>query len=133
MLTGNQPEPSREVARPAEFAHVRRERGDCHGADRTDPRHRLKLAGDIALLRSSGDALVQPFDFGTEPGDLLKIEPPHVSDQVGNVLFIETHGETSYIADALAQNDAVLGEMTAKRINQLRALSDEQIARAEKH
>ena len=134
MLPGDKPEPGREIARPAELAQVGREGCDRHRANRSNPRHRLKLARDIAFLRRSRNAGVQSVDFGAWSGDPVEVESPHVPDEAWKaIIFFDTHGEVMDIADTFSQNDTMFGKVPSECVHQLGALSDKQIAGAKEH
>src|SRR3954447_21276552 len=135
MLPGDKPEPGGEIAPSFEDIHRRREGLDRQGHDGADARHRLQTLGRfstgrfvICHLLKFGDGFQQPFDLIQK--DTRQF---HDEKRKRGRLILDRFFKNFYIRRPLRGHDAVLRQMTAKCVYQLRALPDQKIPRPEQH
>lgn len=64
---------------------------------------------------------------------MIKVKSPHLSDQFGQVVLVQPFVKSPDMVYTLAHDDAVFSKMAAKRVDQLRPLSDEQITGTKEH
>src|SRR3954453_21190147 len=135
MLPGDKPEPGGEIAPSFEDIHRRREGLDRQRRDGADTRHRLQTPGRFSACRFVSRHLLKFGDGFRQPFDLIKKDTRqfHNEKRKRGRLILNRLFKNFYIRRSLRGHDAVLRQMTAERINQLRALPDQKIPRPEQH
>src|SRR3954470_3366160 len=135
MLPGDKPEPGGEIAPSFEDIHRRREGLDRQRRDGADTRHRLQTPGRFSACRFVSRHLLKFGDGFRQPFDLIKKDTRqfHNEKRKRCRLILDRLFKNFHIRRPLRGHDAVLRQMTAERINQLRALPDQKIPRPEQH
>src|SRR3954447_6222378 len=135
MLPGDKPEPGGEIAPSFEDIHRRREGLDRQGRDWADARHRLQTPGRFAACRFLSRHLLKSGDGFRQPFDLIQKDTRQFHDEKRKRcrLILDRIFENFHIRRPLRGHDAVLRQMTAEGIYQLRALPDQKIPRPEQH
>src|SRR4051794_9059699 len=135
MLPGDKPEPGGEIAPSFEDVHRRREGLDRQGRDGADARHRLQTPGGFSAGRFLSRHLLKFGDGFRQPVDLIKKDTRQFHDEQRKRgrLILDRFFKNFYIRRPLRSHDAVLRQMTAERVYQLRALPDQKIPRPEQH
>src|SRR3954452_3863729 len=135
MLPGDKPEPGGEIAPSFEDIHRRCECLDRQGRDWADARHRLQTPGGFCACRFLSRHLLKFGDGFRQPFDLIKKDTRQFHDEKRKRcrLILDRFFKNFYIRRPLRSHDAVLRQMTAERVDQLRALPDQKIPRPEQH
>src|SRR4051812_32032001 len=135
MLPGDKPEPGGEIAPSFEDIHRRREGLDRQGRDWANPRHRLQTPGGFSACRFLSRDLLKFGDGFRQPFDLIQKDTRQFHDEKRKRcrLILDRLFKNFHIRRPLRGHDAVLRQMTAERVNQLRALPDQNIPRPEQH
>src|SRR3954470_3910763 len=135
MLPGDKPEPGGEIAPSFEDIHRRREGLDRQGRDWADARHRLQTPGRFSACRFLSRHLLKFGDGFRQPFDLIQKDTRQFHDEKRKRgrLILDRLFKNLYIRRPLRRHDAVLRQMTAERVYQLRALPDQKIPRPEQH
>src|SRR3954454_3384586 len=135
MLPGDKPEPGGEIAPSFEDIHRRREGLDRQRRDWADTRHRLQTPCRFCAYRFVSRHLLKFGDGFRQPFDLIKKDTRqfHNEKRKRCRLILDRLFKNFHIRRPLRGYDAVLRQMTAERINQLRALPDQKIPRPEQH
>src|SRR3954465_12781476 len=135
MLPGDKPEPGGEIAPSFEDIHRRREGLDRQGRDWADTRHRLQPPGGFSACRFLRPHLLKFGDCFRQPFDLIKKNPRQFHDEQRKRcrLILDRLFKNFHTRRPLRGHDAVLRQMTAERVYQLRALPDQKIPRPKQH
>src|SRR4051794_34288996 len=135
MLLRDKPEPGGEIAPAFEDIHRRREGLDRQGHDWADARHRLQTSGDFSACRFLSRYLLKFGDGFRQSFNLIKKDTRQIHDEKRKRcrLILDRLFKNFYICRPLRSHDAVLRQMTAERVYQLRALPDQKIPRPEQH
>src|SRR5919112_5948923 len=135
MLPRDKPEPGGEIAPSFEDIHRRREGLDRQGHDWTDTRHRLQTPGGFSACRFLRRHLLKFGDGFRQPFDLIKKDTRQFHDEKRKRcrIILDRLFKNFHIRRPLCGHDAVLRQMTAERVYQLRALPDQKIPRPEQH
>src|SRR3954467_15487993 len=135
MLPGDKPEPGGEIAPSFEDIHRRREGLDRKGRDRADARHRLQTPCRFCACRFVSRNLLQFGDGFRQPFDLIQKDTRQFHDEKRKRgrLILDHLFKNFHIRRPLRGHDAVLRQMTAERVYQLRALPDQKIPRPKQH
>src|SRR3954449_1495789 len=135
MLPRDKPEPGGKIAPSFEDIHRRREGLDRQGRDWANARHRLQTPGRSSACRFLSRHLLKFRDAFRQPFDLIQKDTRQFHDEKRKRgrLILDRVFKDFHIRRALRGHDAVLRQMTAERVNQLRALPDQKIPRPEQH
>src|SRR3954468_15604069 len=135
MLPGDKPEPGGEIAPSFDDIHRRREGLDRQRRDGADTRHRLQTPGRFSACRFVSRHLLKFGDGFRQPFDPIQKDTRQLHDEKRKRgrLILDRFFKNLHIRRPLRGHDAVLRQMTAERINQLRALPDQKIPRPEQH
>src|SRR5215203_3266246 len=135
MLPGDKPEPGGKIAPSFEDLHRRREGLDRQGRDWADPRHRLQTPCRFCACSFLSRHLLEFRDGFRQPFDLIKKDTRQFHDEKWKRgrLILDYLFKNFHIRRPLRGHDTVLRQMTAERVNQLRALPDQKIPRPEQH
>ena len=108
---------------------------DGQGGDRPDPRDRHQPRRLFALPRALPEFPVESADLVIELPDPPEEQPAQLDDRLrqATVPVIERPGQLPDPGPALRSNNAVLGQVTPKRIDRLRALAHQQVTGAKEH
>src|SRR3954452_2724806 len=135
MLPGDKSEPGSEIAPSFEDIHRRREGLDRQGRDRADARHRLQTPGRFCACRFPSRHFLQFGDGFRQPFDLIQKDTRqfHHEKRKRCRLILDHLFKNFHIRRPLRGHDAMLRQMSAERVYQLRALPDQKIPRPEQH
>src|SRR3954452_3661525 len=135
MLPRDKPEPGGEIAPSFEDIHRRREGLDRQGRDWANARHRLQTPGRFSACSFVSRHFLKFGDVFRQSFDLIKKDTRQFHDEKRKRcrLILDHLFENFYIRRPLRGHDAVLRQMTAQRVNQLRALPDQKLPRPEQH
>src|SRR4051812_13890179 len=127
MLPGDKPEPGGEIAPSFEDIHRRREGLDRQGHDWADARHRLQTPGGFSACSFLSRHLLKFGDGFRQPFDLIQKDTRqfHNEKRKRCRLILDRLFKNFYIRRPLRGHDAMLRQMTAERVYQLRALPDQ--------
>ena len=135
LLPGDKPEPGGEIASSFEDIHRRREGLDRQRRDGANPRHRLQTPCRFRACRFLSRRLLEFGDGFRQPFDPIKKDTRQFRDEKRKrcCLILDRLFKNFHIRRPLRSHDAVLRQMTAQRVYQLRALPDQEIPRPEQH
>src|SRR3984885_5717465 len=135
MLPGNKPEPSGKVAAASEDGHRRRESPDRHRRDRSYARHGLQAAQRRFMCGFLNRRLLEFEDLLGQPVELVEEKARKLHDEKGQGRHVRLDGlcKALHVRWSLWRDDAMLGQVAAERVDQLRALTNQEITGAEQH
>ena len=135
MLPGNKPEPGGKVAAASEDGHRRRESLNRHRGDRSHARHGLQAAHCRSARGFLNRRLLEFGDRVRQPVDRVEKDARELDDEKRKGRHFRPDGlcKALQVRWSLRHDDAMLGQVTAERIDQLRALANQKIPGAKQH
>src|SRR5208283_2326076 len=129
MLAGDKPEPGGEIAPAFENLHRRREGLNRQGRNWSDAGHCLQTACRVRACGFVSCHLLKFRDLFRQPLDLIEENARQLHDEKWERrhLILDRPFKNSYMRLSLRGHDAMLGQMTAERVDQLCALPDQKI------
>ena len=135
ILPGNQAQPGREVPAAPEALQRRHERLDRHRAQRADSRHTHQPHRPFIFARPLPQVPLQLRDLLVEVTDLNEQQRAQLPNRARKwrIGIFNRLRQPLHVRRTLRREDAELGEVSPQRVDRLRALVNQQTARAEQH
>lgn len=135
MLEWDKPKPRSKVPPAAKRFHWGCKALDRHRCDVPNPWNCQQPGCGGRICSFVLENFFQLRDLLGQRRYMLKIEPRHLdNEQIQRCLnFFYSRFEDAYVSHALRRNYAMFGKVSAKRIDQLRSLANQQIPRPKDH
>ena len=124
-----------QIIRPFLWSFCLRDSHDGHCTDRTDAGHAAQAPNDGTFLRFSGNPQLESPDLLRHATDLIQTHGARIAKGVRQAIFVraDNGGEALDIAQAFGNDEAMLRQMGAKRVNPPSALSDRKFTCSKQH